>query len=304
MRRTLTLTLFLLLGGAASAQSALLEATYAGDADAVRVALAAGDDVDGEDGTPPLIAAAQEGHLEIVRLLLDAGADPYVVEEGYRGTPDQTVPFALVRHAFDRGDEAAAELAVDLVEQLGTAADEPDVLRTAVRWGRAPLVARLLALGADATARVTGGGFDGPFSYTLLHTAVSPPLSLDTLGRRYAPTEVVRLLLDAGADPNAYAENYSREPGGASRFGSTPLHDAAWEGRFAELAELLTHGADASLPTVPGEASSVTSMTALELARARLAGLDAELARFEGEVPFDYFFPTPDDLDAVITLLE
>ncbi len=280
-----------------------MDAVEAGDAHAVREAIAAGDDVDG-DGDYPLLMAAQQGSVEIVRLLLDAGADPSVAEEGYQGSPDRSVPETLIQNRLDGANEAAVELALDLIEQLGSAADEASILDAAARWGRADVLARLLDLGADAAASIAGDGWDGPHSHTPLHSAMSPPLSLDTLGLRYAPAEVVRLLINAGADPNAYAVNYSREPGSAQRFGSTPLHDAAWEGRFAELAELLTHGADVALVTIPHEDSSVPPMTALELARARLDGLDAELARFDGEVPFDYYFPTADDLDAVITLLE
>ncbi len=59
-------------------QEQLFTAIDAGDAAAAQAALAAGADPGARDGMdrPALMLAAQDGHLEIVRALLDRGADP------------------------------------------------------------------------------------------------------------------------------------------------------------------------------------------------------------------------------------
>src|SRR5687767_11695398 len=54
-------------------------AAEAGDIAAIRAALAAGADVDGEDaatGQTPLLRAVAAGRTDAVKALLDAGADP------------------------------------------------------------------------------------------------------------------------------------------------------------------------------------------------------------------------------------
>lgn len=59
----------------------LLDAAAAGDRGAVEAALAAGADVNYRDDDTALSAAAGQGHLELVRLLLSRGADPNLLEE-------------------------------------------------------------------------------------------------------------------------------------------------------------------------------------------------------------------------------
>jgi ankyrin repeat protein len=63
--------------------------------------------------------------------------------------------------------------------------------------------------------------------------------------------EIVRLLLDKAADPNAKAQS-----------GSTPLHTVAFTGDRASLDLLLKHGADRAIKNNDGK-------TAADIARER-----------------------------------
>ena len=130
-------------------------------------------------GRPLNIAIEGKGNPEVVRSLLDAGADPNV------GLP--------LHAAVEKGREAAAELLlargarVDAKDPSGQTA-----LHLAVCWGRENLVRLLLKTGADVNARDNNGRT--PF----LCTAISQS------------TEIAEMLIKQGADVNA------RDKSGAS----------------------------------------------------------------------------------------
>ena len=167
-----------------------------------------------------LLYAADSGDEQKVRRWLDAGVDPnaFVPDEDYlplhraAGGGDQEIIALLLERGAD----------VDALgrRHVGTA------LHSAVRaWWQDGVAEGLIERGADVNARTVD------FGKTPLHEA------LDS-----GDTELVRLLLEHGADPNATDVE-----------GRTLLHWAA-EGAAAPTIELLLdHGADPTLKNADGD---------------------------------------------------
>ena len=158
-------------------------------------------------GRTPLSWAAQNGHVEVVRLLLDRGADITAAGSGGE-TPLYCASWyghiEVVRLLLDRGADI-------------TAADSDGwtPLSCASWYGHIEIVRLLLDRGADITAANSDG-------WTPLYCA-----------SRNGHIEVVRLLLDRGADITA-----------ADSDGWTPLYCASWNGLIEIVRLLLDRGAD------------------------------------------------------------
>jgi hypothetical protein len=212
------------------ARAPLVEAVEAGDIDAVRDLLAAGEDVDvgrESDGLTPLVAALLMDRAEIVELLLDEGANPNAFSERQLGPLQLAIVSGrdvdTVRRLLAAGADpntgaeqsaaaggyltplgAAASMSnrelAELLLDNGAAVDGSELadlegitpLYLAAAQGDADMVGFLLTRGADPDGTWGQGGEFGP----LYGAAIA--------GR----AEVVRQLLDAGADPA------SASPGG------------------------------------------------------------------------------------------
>jgi ankyrin repeat protein len=152
-------------------------------------------------GRSPLEEAALHGHPDIVAMLAQAGA---------RNALDHT---DVLICAATAGDRARAELMVTDDPSLRERSIErrPEQIVRAAAADRLEAVALLIDLGFDVNAvnRTT------PLHVTALHEAA-----------RQGSMEVIRLLVEHGADPDIRDSGYDATPGGwAEHFGKTEAHE-------------------------------------------------------------------------------
>lgn len=226
----------------------LVEAAKKGDVDAVRAALDAGIAVDAPEGEHvwcenALFAAAGAGHLEVIALLLDRGADIH-----RKGPADMTALHSAVRDGrleamkllLERGAPESERVLNDVIHVAKmTAKGHPDApqilhdhrlamvkpaakgddaqakLQVAAEAGDLAALDAALEAGADACKR-DGRGME-PLSWASLRGHVA----------------VIQKLLEAGADPNQETAQ-----------GWPPLGQAAGQGHAEAIRALIAGGAD------------------------------------------------------------
>lgn len=175
-------------------------------------AIAARDD----QGRTALWHAAQRNRIEVVRLLLDHGADANARDSA--GAP-------VLFLAAGGGRREIVDLLLQKGADIGTRNDAQETaLHVAANYGRAEVAALLLDRGADIEARTK-------YQYTPLQYAAWQPRQ-----------EIIDLLLAQGANPNSTGDN-----------GSTALQAVAGSGRTAAVAALLQKRADPDAATSAGE---------------------------------------------------
>ena len=164
-----------------------------------------------DEGMTPLACAIVQEQTDVVRFLLDKGADPNIPNRN-KLTPldhacgrDKTIALPLVELLLAKGAE---------VNPTNEPGHTP--LSWAVSSDNTQLVKLLLDRGADVKTKSDVGD-------TILHSAADR-----------GDAEIAALLIEHGADVNAKIIG-----------GTTPLHNAAWNGREAVVKLLLSKGAEA-----------------------------------------------------------
>jgi ankyrin repeat protein len=178
--------------------------------------------------------------VAIATILLDAGAEVDALASMYGG--EATTMNMLV----SSDHPALAGVEVGLVETLldhGAAADGPAAsawtpLFTALAFGQSEAAEVLARRGArvDTLAAAAGLGRRDLAAALLPAAAAEERHRALALAAQHGHSEIVRMLLDTGEDPNRY-----NPPGNHAH--STPLHQAALGGHLAAVQLLVDRGA-------------------------------------------------------------
>lgn len=188
-----------------------------------------GDDMD--TTSLQLKEASFEGDFDVVRRLLDAGADPNSTDQYGSGTLLTFDP-KMIEYLLSRGADPNIQ-----TNETGS-----PVLSGMTYGDNLECVRVLLAGGANPNRACEATG------ETALHGAVT--------NKELDRGPIVRLLLDYGADPNVRTKpgvvSYAFWRDARTR-GETPLHRAAAYTSFEVIQMLLAAGADTTLRDVHGD---------------------------------------------------
>jgi uncharacterized protein len=248
-------------------ESMLMLAARSGNNAAVQALLENGAgakiDADSEKGQTALMWAAAEGHVEVVKTLLAAKADParrtdkgftallFAARAGHRAVVD-----ALLAAKVDANEAISGKKDSSKNDQKGGAS----ALLVALENGHFELAIRLVEAGADPNDQRTG--------YTPLHTMTwvrkpergddkgqPPPTPSGTMTSLVCVRELVRL----GAKVDQQLAKGVDKHGKMSLVGATPLFMAAQSADLALMKLLVELGADFKRPNEDGATPLMTA---------------------------------------------
>ena len=276
--------------------TAVMLAARAGSTDTVTRLVETGADVNAKEkafGQTALMIAAGLDRADVVRLLLSKGADwqaassvadlrnltAPIEEGGPRGgaaaaaaaVAGLTRPYryneligtqgglTALHFAARQGSDAAARALVDGGAGVNVLSpgDQATPLLVALINGHFDLAAMLLEHGANPNL-VSDAGVS-PL-YATLNVQWAPiaayPQPRSHLQQTRTYLEVMKLLLDRGADPNArvrrkvWYSGYNFDQSGVDEAGATPFWRAAYAADVPAMKLLVAHGADPAIPTM------------------------------------------------------
>lgn len=179
--------------------------------------------------------------VEIARALLDAGAEPDAFADMYGARCTTLSMLVSSSHPAKAGLQVPlTELLLDFGANVDGAAPEEtwgSPIRTALVFGMTDAAAELAKRGAriDLPAAAGLGRFEDAARLLPSASPEDRHRAL-VLAAQLGHAEIVRLLLEAGEDPNRF-----NPPGGHTH--STPLHQAALAGHLDVVRTLVEHGA-------------------------------------------------------------
>ena len=169
--------------------------------------------------------------VEIMKLLLDAGAEADAVSDLYDSNSTTMTMVVSSTHPAEAGLQAA------LAETLVDYGAKPDVL-TALIFGYRDTAEALVRRGAPVDDLPTAAGLNRVADVERMLPAADPDARHKALAlaTQLGHVDVVRLLLDAGEDPSRF------NPEGFHAH-ATPLHNAVWNEKDDMVRLLVERGA-------------------------------------------------------------
>ena len=245
-----------------SGATPLLFAARKGSMNAVRALLAAGSDVNEKrpDGATPLLTAVINGHEDLVDMLLEQGADPNVEGGSTRltvqGVRAEPMPLTFRKLGYsERESEGVARgniFGKPLQAAVHVANWHISDQFIVVNLDRLRIITSLLAHGADVNGRNTMEEPRWSGARYRRHLAGATAL---LLAAKAADVEVMRLLLEQGADPTINTEANITPLMAAAGIAWASNQDRASEEQVLEAVTLLVEelGADVNVVSDVGE---------------------------------------------------
>jgi len=180
--------------------------------------------------------------VELATALLRAGAEPDALAGMYGGQVTTMTMLVSSAHPALAGVQVAlADTLVDFgaaVDGRGTGANWVPPVVTALAFGYLDTARALVRRGADVNSLPTAAGLgDASATLRLLPSADAESRHRAmALAAQHGQTEVVRILLEAGEDPNRFNPLVFHAH-------STPLHQAAFGGHLETVELLVNRGA-------------------------------------------------------------
>ena len=245
-----------------SGATPLLFATRRGSLGAVQALLVAGADVDERrpDGATSLLVAVINGHEDLVDVLLDAGADPNVeggstrlTVQGMRARP---MPLEIRKLGYSEGDSEGVRRGNIFGRPLQAAVHVANWHISdqfiSVNMDRLRVIRALLEHGADVNGRNT---MEEPRWSGARYRRHMTGATAFMFAAKVADVEVMRLLLDYGADPTIYTEDNITPLMAAAGISWASNQERASEEQVLEAVKLMVEeqGADVTFVSDVGE---------------------------------------------------